>query len=199
MGSRNREALLRGAAECVAARGYARTTARDIAEASGVSLAAIGYHFGSTETLLEEVIYQGLARWSDHLERLLADSSDGAADPTVLWNRVQQSFNGHRGVLLASYELLLQAQEKPQIRDRLAAALSAGRQGLAKIMAGVDPATEPERGRRLGAFYYTMLSGLLTQWLIDPDHTPTGAELAQALTEITGRVDDAKSSKAYEA
>ena len=111
----------------------------------------------------------------------------------------QQSFNGHRGVLLASYELLLQAQEKPQIRDRLAAALSVGRQGLAKIMAGVDPATEPERGRRLGAFYYTMLSGLLTQWLIDPDHTPTGAELAQALTEITGRVDDTKSSKAYEA
>ncbi len=34
-------------------KGYARTTARDIATAAGVSLAAIGYHFGSKEELLE--------------------------------------------------------------------------------------------------------------------------------------------------
>ncbi|MGH3648185.1 MAG: TetR/AcrR family transcriptional regulator, partial [Micromonosporaceae bacterium] len=48
----NREALLEGAKRCFHEKGYARTTARDIAQASGVSLAAIGYHFGSKEALM---------------------------------------------------------------------------------------------------------------------------------------------------
>ena len=46
-------------------KGYARTTARDIASAAGVSLAAIGYHFSSKEALLTEML-------SDISERLLA-------------------------------------------------------------------------------------------------------------------------------
>jgi AcrR family transcriptional regulator len=43
----NREELIAGAKRCLIEKGFARTTARDIASASGVSLAAIGYHFGS--------------------------------------------------------------------------------------------------------------------------------------------------------
>ncbi|MEA2498051.1 MAG: hypothetical protein QOH26_456, partial [Actinomycetota bacterium] len=48
----NREALLEGALEALLDKGYAATTARDIAARSRTSLAAIGYHFGSTEQLL---------------------------------------------------------------------------------------------------------------------------------------------------
>src|SRR6185437_10410782 len=48
----NREDLLEGAKRCLLEKGYRATTARDIAAASGVSLAAIGYHFGSKEALM---------------------------------------------------------------------------------------------------------------------------------------------------
>ena len=44
----NREALLLGAKCCLLEKGLARTTARDIGGAAGVSLAAIGYHFRSS-------------------------------------------------------------------------------------------------------------------------------------------------------
>ena len=72
----NREDLLNGAKVCLLEKGYARTTARDIASASGVSLAAIGYHFGSKEALLGEALQQALAEWGDVLDGLLAGSTD---------------------------------------------------------------------------------------------------------------------------
>ncbi|MGW4249734.1 helix-turn-helix domain-containing protein [Nocardia sp. NPDC004722] len=39
-----REDLLAAAKQCLATRGYARTTVRDIVAASGANLAAINYH-----------------------------------------------------------------------------------------------------------------------------------------------------------
>src|SRR6516225_8755418 len=60
----NREALLAGAKRCLIEKGYARTTARDIAAASGVSLAAIGYHFGSKDALMNQAIYEFVGEWA---------------------------------------------------------------------------------------------------------------------------------------
>src|SRR5690606_38768776 len=51
-GMGQRQDLLAGAKRCIAEKGYSRTTARDIPAASGANLAAIGYHFGSKEALL---------------------------------------------------------------------------------------------------------------------------------------------------
>ena len=56
----NREQLLDGALACLYDKGYARTTARDIASAAGVSLAAIGYHFGTTEVLLNAALLRAM-------------------------------------------------------------------------------------------------------------------------------------------
>jgi AcrR family transcriptional regulator len=67
----NREALLAGARQCLFEPGYARTTARDIAAAAGVSLAAIGYHFGSKEALLNAAIIEATIEWGEQLERVL--------------------------------------------------------------------------------------------------------------------------------
>src|SRR2546429_1342038 len=52
----HREQLLQGAIECLRTKGYARTTARDIATAADANLASIGYHFGSKEALLDEAV-----------------------------------------------------------------------------------------------------------------------------------------------
>jgi AcrR family transcriptional regulator len=184
----NREALLRGATACLSEKGYARTTARDIAAASGVSLAAIGYHFRTTEALLNEAAFQAIGRWGEHLGRLLAavPRDDGAVVDRfeAVWTCVLQSFPAHRGVLAASYEIMVLAEEKPEVRRMLAAAMDDARMALAELFAGVDPHAEPERARRVGSFYYAILSGLMTQWLVDPDSAPSGKDLAVALGEL---------------
>ena len=73
----NREALLAGAKRCLIEKGYARTTARDIAAASGVSLAAIGYHFGSKDALMNQAIYEFVGEWGDEVQR---DAAGGLAE-----------------------------------------------------------------------------------------------------------------------
>jgi AcrR family transcriptional regulator len=184
----NREALLEGARKCLSEKGYARTTARDIAAASGVSLAAIGYHFGTTEALLNEAVFAGIGQWAEELGRLLAEQAGN--DGTVLekfeavWTRVIQSFAAHRGVLAASYEIMVRAEEVPEVRRRLAAAMEGARIALAELFTDVDAQAEPERARQVGSFYYAILSGLMTQWLVDPDNAPSGSDLATALGEV---------------
>lgn len=184
----NREALLEGANKCLSEKGYARTTARDIAAASGVSLAAIGYHFGTTEALLDEAVFAGIGQWAEELGRLLAEQAGNHG--TVLeqfeavWARVIQSFGNHRGVLAASYEIMVRAEAVPEVRRRLAAAMEGARIALAELFTDVDAQAEPERARQVGSFYYAILSGLMTQWLVDPDTAPSGSDLAAALGEV---------------
>jgi AcrR family transcriptional regulator len=184
----NREALLEGARKCLSDKGYARTTARDIAAAAGVSLAAIGYHFGTTQALLNEAVFAGIGQWAEHLGRLLADQAGNHG--TVLerfeavWTRVIQSFADHRGVLAASYEIMVRAEADPEVQRRLAAAMEAARIALAELFTDVDAQAEPERARQVGSFYYTILSGLMTQWLVDPHTAPSGRDLATALGEV---------------
>jgi AcrR family transcriptional regulator len=184
----NREALLEGARKCLSDKGYARTTARDIAAAAGVSLAAIGYHFGTTQALLNEAVFAGIGQWAEHLGRLLADQAGNHG--TVLerfeavWTRVIESFAAYRGVLAASYEILVRAEADPEVQRRLAAAMEAGRIALAELFTDVDAQAEPERARQVGSFYYTILSGLMTQWLVDPHTAPSGRDLATALGEV---------------
>src|SRR5271163_1767436 len=65
----HREQILEGAIECVQTRGVANTTTRDIAAASGASLASIPYHFGSKDALLDQALLKAIRRYSEHVER----------------------------------------------------------------------------------------------------------------------------------
>ena len=75
----NRDALVKGAVKCLLTKGYARTTARDIAAASGANLASIGYHFGSKEALLNEALIRTLEQRNRHMGRLTRASADASA------------------------------------------------------------------------------------------------------------------------
>lgn len=68
----NREDLLAGAKRCLLEKGYRATTARDIAAASGASLAAIGYHFGSKEALMNRAVYEAVGEWGETFEQAMA-------------------------------------------------------------------------------------------------------------------------------
>ncbi|MFD1930813.1 MULTISPECIES: TetR/AcrR family transcriptional regulator [Nonomuraea] len=187
---RNREDLLAGAKRCLIEKGYTRTTARDIANAAGVSLAAIGYHFGSKETLLNEALFESMKEWGESLEVALTSETDQDATPMerfeTVWRRVMDTFEELRPLWVTQFEIVGQIDHLPEIRAHLAAGLQAARLGLAEVFSQIDPAAEPERARVLGSFYQAMLSGLLMQWLVDPASAPTARDVADAMSMIAG-------------
>lgn len=169
----NRSALLRGARACLDERGYARTRARDVASAAGVSTAAIGYHFGTTDALLIEALLDGLEEWSVVLDQGLAALPDADLPEHLanVYRCVVKSFEGHRGVLAASFELMAQADENEQVRQQLRHAVEQARASLVGRILRMD--AEPDQSRVFGTAGYAMLSGLIVQWLVDPDNLPT--------------------------
>jgi AcrR family transcriptional regulator len=189
----NREDLLAGAKRSLYEKGYARTTARDIAAAAGTSLAAIGYHFGSTEALMNAALLEAIEDWGKEVQRAL--NSDLAEDASPLerfdwyWTRVTDSFATHRELWAATIEILTQVNRVPGVRAALADGIQEGRLTWASLLQRIDPKTETRKAWAVGSFYQALLSGILVQWLIDPKRAPSGHDLTEALRVITAGID----------
>ena len=184
----NREDLLAAAKRLLYEKGYAHTTARDLAAASGVSLAAIGYHFGSKEALLNAARIEALGEWANELGRALAAGADLEASPLerfeAIWTKVIESFATHRPLWAASFETLAQLEQAPEVRAAVADAQEQARLGLAALFHHLEPTLDKRSAWAVGSFYLALLSGVMAQWLIDPDHAPSSRDLAQALQTI---------------
>jgi AcrR family transcriptional regulator len=175
----NREALLDGAERCLVDKGYARTTARDITAEAGVSLAAIGYHFGSKEELLKAALRRSLERWGDEISGLKQDmprSVAEVADRFVgTWDRVIDSFRESSKLWAVQFELLAALEREPELRQSFAAETRHARIALANLFDTIPE--DNEEAEKLGAFYQVLLAGLAAQWLSDPETTPSGDDL----------------------
>lgn len=186
----NREDLLAGAQRCLREKGYARTTARDIATEAGTSLAAIGYHFGSKEKLLNEALFAAFDSWGRTLASAVAEASTRDGDAIdgfgVVWDHLLEVVTAQPELVAASFEGFPASRHSPKLRAQLADGMEEGRRGLVAIMQGVDEdEVTDEQVRSLGSFYTAMLSGVLAQWLVDPERAPSGRDLAAALRTIT--------------
>ncbi|KAB2347980.1 TetR/AcrR family transcriptional regulator [Actinomadura rudentiformis] len=183
----NREKLLKAARDCLHEKGYRRTTARDLTTAAGVSLAAIGYHFGSTEALLNAALHEAVQEWGERLECALAAGADAGASPAerfaAIWTQIISSFETDRPLWAAQAEVLVQAQHVAELRAPLTASMAEGRSGLAEVF--LPPKAEGNiddtRARLVGSLCQTLLTGLVMQWLIDPHQALSANELASAL------------------
>jgi AcrR family transcriptional regulator len=184
--------LLEGAKRCLLEKGYARTTARDIVAASGTNLASIGYHYGSTEALLQAAMISAIQEWGEELERALATEVDPQATPMerfeAVWTRIIESLAGYRPLWIATIEATTQVDRAPQVREFLANALQQARLGLAGIFQNIDELEYEKEAWKLGSFYYALMSGVMVQWLIDPQHAPSGHDLTDALRMILGSI-----------
>ncbi|MFF5207897.1 TetR/AcrR family transcriptional regulator [Streptosporangium sp. NPDC000396] len=187
----NREDLLAGARRCLEEKGWARTTVRDItAAAGGVSMAAIGYHFGSREALLNAALIQAIDEWGTETGRALAGYGAPGSTPAeqyeAMWARIIESFTTHRKLWIATIEALLQAEHSSELRQHLASGQREGRRGLAALLQGVaEDEVQDATVRTLGSVQMALLSGVMFQWLTDPEHSPSGAEILEGLRAIT--------------
>jgi AcrR family transcriptional regulator len=194
----HREDLLAGAVRCLREKGYARTTARDIVAASGTNLASIGYHYGSTEALLNAAVVQAMDDFGAEIAQVMAaggTAAEGtASDSTVLdgfgrfWTHVIDSFRTSPEVWLATFDVFSVAQRDPGVRAALADGLEDGRVLWVRSLFGNVAGGDHQLARAIGSLHQALLSGVLVQWLIDPERAPSAADLVGALRAISGRV-----------
>src|ERR1700727_31387 len=133
----NRDALLAAAKKCLLEKGCNRTTARDIASAAGVSLAAIGYHFSSKEALPTEALLLALGEWDRDLQKALQASVPSHISPAerfeATWAKIIATFETHRSLWVANFEIFTQMVGQPATREFLAGNLPTARTGLAAM------------------------------------------------------------------
>ncbi len=186
----NREALLAGAKRCLYERGYTRPTSRDIAAAAGVSMGAISYHFGSREALLHEALIQANVEWGAEVDAAIEADAERGESPAEhferIWSRMIDSLASHRGLWAATLEAFSQTDHAPQVRAQLAAALAQARVGLARVFHPTGLTADEEW--KLGSSYQALLTGLALQWLLDPERSLSGRDLADALRTMAARV-----------
>jgi AcrR family transcriptional regulator len=183
----HREDLLAGARKCLYERGYAHTTARDLVAASGTNLASIGYHFGSKEALLTEALISAFDEWGEelvHVARTNAVSGKGALEQMeALWVWMIESFDRLRPLMIANFEAFAQASHSDRLRAQLASYYERSRQEYVEAsreFTGVDGA----EARAVGSFHMALLDGLMLQWILDPEHAPSGQEMAGAFRSM---------------
>ena len=169
-------------------RGYARTTARDIAAASGSNLGSIGYHFGSKEALLNEAIRKGCAEWTDQLEGI-AFAEEGATPVErvrAAWTALTDTLEEHRPLMIAFVEALAQAERSSELRDQLAKLYEESRTAVARMLKASLGNAElaDEHIRACVSFLIAVADGLVLQWLVDPKRAPSGHELIAGLEAV---------------
>ena len=148
----NREDLIAGAKRCLIEKGYAHTTARDIAAASGVSLAAIGYHFGSKDALMNQAVYESVGEWANEVQRALTDAGALDAEPLRRFESVMgqtiESFGGAgHGLWAAQLELMSLLEHNEELRRSSPGSSATQRRGWRSSSSGsTRPRTRSRRG-----------------------------------------------------
>jgi len=184
----HREDLLEGAKRSLYEKGYARTTARDIVAASGTNLGSIGYHYGSTQALMNAAMLSAIEDWGEAItQALVAETDDESDDPLVrYWRRVIGTIESHRELWLASVEAMIQSQHTPELRAQIAAGMEQGRSGMAAMITGADEDTLDEQTvRSIGSVQLALMSGVMIQWLTDPAHAPSAEQIAAGVRALS--------------
>jgi AcrR family transcriptional regulator len=178
----HREDLLVAARRLLESKGYARITARDLAAESGTNLASIGYHFGSKEGLLNEVIRTVFDEWIEQLAAIaMADPDAAPLDRArATWSALLAGLPKRRALLLSYVEAMAQADRAPHLRRQFAEHYQGVRARVAGLVArslhGAISADDP-RAAAIASWMIAVCDGLALQWLLDPESIPAAADL----------------------
>ncbi|PSK84193.1 TetR family transcriptional regulator [Murinocardiopsis flavida] len=179
-----REDLLAGARRCLVEKGYHRTTARDIAKASGAHLASIGYHFGSKDALMNMAALEAQGEWGDVIGEVVraAGEADTPQRLRIALDELLAALPQQRELVLTSLQAYAQLEFSDDIRAPVVAATEETRTELAALVLGRDAADiGPEDAQGLGSVVSALVVGLLVQSLVDPSSLPSGAQITDAL------------------
>jgi AcrR family transcriptional regulator len=161
--SSTKDRLLEAAVTCLQRQGYAATTARDIASEAEANLRSIGYHYGSTRSLLLAAISANWRRW---LAPLIAAADSDAQPPEERLREGMKLFSANLAenapMAHAWLEAVTLARSDVELRTTLAANQQEFRKALA---ANLDAAGQPEVDGRAAAII-TVCDGLIVHYLL---------------------------------
>lgn len=93
----------------------------------------------------------------------------------------------------ASMEVALSRDRMPELRAMLAASQGEGRRGLIAMLTGVPEKDLDERDERtLGGLYEALLTGVMAQWLFNPEGAVTAEELTEGMRRTAEMITKAK-------
>ena len=181
----HKEDLLAGAKKCLVELGYARTTARDIVNASHTNLASIGYHFGSKDALLAEAMMELVAEWG---EKFSAAANEGSARTSeakfrATWRQILNLFETDRATMMASFDIAVQAARTDELKRVFVQMWPHARASLVDDFLVVDK-LDPRARIAVGGLLLALISGMTVQYLIDPDGAPTADDLTLGMKTI---------------
>ena len=157
---------------CIAGKGLAGTTSRDIAAEAGANLAAITYHFGSKDRLVAEALLEALRRWLAPSLAVLQGGGDPSARTLAAVQLLVETFDAHRDEAPAFLQALVEAPRMPPLQAGVVG-LFAELRGLLGAQMGemqqrgaLGPWVNPEA---MSAMLIGVASGLVLQVTVDPD------------------------------
>jgi AcrR family transcriptional regulator len=156
-------------------------------------LAAIGYHFGSKDALMNQAVFDSVGDWGEDLQdALIAAGPVEPEQPLAHFEAVMRqtfkSFAGPgSGLWHAQLELLSLAQRNDDLRAFIAGIQEIAGTGLAELFLGIDPAAEPEAARLAGIVMHAMFIGLIAKYFLDPERAPSAGDMADGLRVISER------------
>ncbi|NJP51733.1 TetR/AcrR family transcriptional regulator [Streptomyces sp. SBST2-5] len=183
----HREDLLEGAKRCLLQKGFVRTTARDVVRESGTNLASIGYHYGSKDALLARAYLALVEEMGDAFDQgNVHDTEPGSVERFErVWSNIIGTMKQPSSVWRLSMEVLALGDRMPEVRETLARAQrEAGRGLVPLLMGGTEQDVSDETADTVGAFYVTLMTGLIAQWSFDPDSAPEAGQLAAGLRRV---------------
>ncbi|WP_405990623.1 TetR/AcrR family transcriptional regulator [Streptomyces sp. NBC_00986] len=187
----HREDLLEGAKRCLLAKGFARTTARDIVKESGTNLASIGYHYGSKDALLAQAYIALVEHASDGFEGGGDEGAEIGGEPGSLerfravFSNIVASMSEPGSMWGLGMEIMTMGDKLPEVRDQLVRAQREGGRGMVALMTSVPEEEVPdETADTLGALYMTLITGLIAQWTFDAKSAPDAEQLTEGLRQV---------------
>ncbi|MFC5596939.1 TetR/AcrR family transcriptional regulator [Deinococcus cellulosilyticus] len=183
MNRNHRDRLIAAAKQCLAEKGYANTTARDLVAASGTNLASIGYHFGSKEQLLNTALMKNYEEWlTPLLQRPHPETSNSTFIASGIRNYLDV-FEREGSASYACYEAIGQSRHSTEIHTDLQGVYRAIRD---KITAELQHSTtlNPNQSRSVASLLMALADGLALQRLLDPQDSPELSSLDEHLLDL---------------
>lgn len=139
-----REALLRAAIELLAEGGARALTHRAVAARAGLPPASTTYYFDTIQQLTDAALELHVSERVADLDAIVADALAGGRSPAEVGDRVVESLADRTGdVLIAQFEIYLEAGRNPALRTTVAEALAAFEQFTALALKSLG-ARDPE-------------------------------------------------------
>lgn len=102
-----------------------------------------------------------------------------------MWSNIIGTMREPGSIWRLSMEVLVMGDRMPELREHLGRAQrEAGRGIIPLLMGGREQDVTDETTDTLGAFYVTLMTGLIAQWTFDPKSAPDADVLTEGLRRV---------------